>query len=568
MDILNIISWIKGKQVVTTADPNTTVLPLGIRTPRRQDAYLPVVMTVSDFAAQMPAGPTGAQGPIGPQGVAGPVGPAGLEWQGAWSATGVYAIDDAVGYGGASWFCIDPVGPSATTPDLDPTNWALLASQGSPGPMGPQGIQGPVGPTGMSSLPYSNVLFVDPINGDDLTALSNRFDKPYLSIAAARTAAVALGPTQGNRAFIYIRRGFYIAGIQLTNYVDFYCEPGVVFVTNASVTDAGVSVISNVYGSLKMNSTNGINITGSSSYCTIEFDEIITTYPSISVVCTSVNNRITINGNYILSNGFSGGCGLTIRYASNVTLNITNSINCQHETLQFRYYTGTTTVNCPNINLTAGNIYGGNYKAMLYISDLATTGKITINGNLNCTDTVNYGGLSSGVILWANATPKLVINGDIKGGIIRAISGNTYASAVIEVNGNISSSNLTTIVTDGNGQIVFRNSVIINTGVVAGSYIASINNTAKIFFKDCYFYNGLTDSDLIKIIAVSTNLVIDGCQGYTPGLYGESITATIPVTARIHNSRFNKALSVNVTDLYSPTGMIVDTNTIVPTVII
>jgi hypothetical protein len=89
-----------------------------------------------------PTGATGATGPIGPAGVAGPVGPAGLNWQGVWSATGVYVLDDAVSYGGASWFCIDPVGPSATTPNADPTNWALLASQGSPGPMGPQGPPG------------------------------------------------------------------------------------------------------------------------------------------------------------------------------------------------------------------------------------------------------------------------------------------------------------------------------------------------------------------------------------------------------------------------------------------
>jgi len=146
MDILNIISWIKGKRVVTSVEPNTTVLPVGLRDPRRQDVYLPSVITVANFAAQMPAGPTGAQGPAGPQGVAGPVGPAGLNWQGAWSAAGTYVIDDAVGYGGASWFCIANVGPSVTTPDLDPTNWALLASQGSPGIAGPQGIQGVAGP--------------------------------------------------------------------------------------------------------------------------------------------------------------------------------------------------------------------------------------------------------------------------------------------------------------------------------------------------------------------------------------------------------------------------------------
>jgi hypothetical protein len=145
MDILNFISWIKGKRIFTNIDTTQAVLPVGIKDPKRDDDYLTGVMTVSNFINLLPTGPQGApgaQGPIGPQGVAGPVGPAGLNWQGSWSALGTYVIDDAVGYGGASWFCIDPVGPSAVTPDSDPTNWALLASQGSPGPQGPQGIAG------------------------------------------------------------------------------------------------------------------------------------------------------------------------------------------------------------------------------------------------------------------------------------------------------------------------------------------------------------------------------------------------------------------------------------------
>lgn len=83
-------------------------------------------------------------GPAGPQGVAGPVGPAGLEWQGQWVSGTSYSENDAVGYNGASWFCINATS-GTTSPNLDVTNWALLASQGSPGPQGPQGIQGEPG---------------------------------------------------------------------------------------------------------------------------------------------------------------------------------------------------------------------------------------------------------------------------------------------------------------------------------------------------------------------------------------------------------------------------------------
>lgn len=92
-------------------------------------------------------GPQGVQGPIGPQGPVGPVGPAGLNWQGVWTSGASYVIDDAVGYGGASWFCILATSGS-TAPDLDTTHWALLAAQGAQGPIGPAGAQGPTGATG------------------------------------------------------------------------------------------------------------------------------------------------------------------------------------------------------------------------------------------------------------------------------------------------------------------------------------------------------------------------------------------------------------------------------------
>jgi hypothetical protein len=149
MDILNFISWIRGRRQVTSVDPAQSLLPVALKDGRRDDEYLTGAISVQDFTSQVASViPSGAQGPIGPQGVPGPVGPAGLNWQGAWSATGTYVVDDAVGYAGASWFCINPVGPSATPPNSDLTNWALLAQQGATGPQGPQGIQGIQGPSG------------------------------------------------------------------------------------------------------------------------------------------------------------------------------------------------------------------------------------------------------------------------------------------------------------------------------------------------------------------------------------------------------------------------------------
>lgn len=155
MDILNWLYLAKNKFVRTTPGNLKDLMIFGAKvgTSKRGDVYQNYAMEIEDFATILPPGPTGPQGiqgPTGPQGVPGPVGPAGLNWQGAWSAAATYVVDDAVGYNGASWFCIANVGPSATPPNADPTKWALLAAQGATGATGATGAQGPMGPQGPS----------------------------------------------------------------------------------------------------------------------------------------------------------------------------------------------------------------------------------------------------------------------------------------------------------------------------------------------------------------------------------------------------------------------------------
>ena len=96
-------------------------------------------------------GPTGIQGPQGivglqgDQGITGVNGPQGLNWQGTWSAAGVYVVDDAVEYLGSSYFCHNNIGPIDTNPILDTAHWALLTM------IGTGGQTGPIGPTGAAS---------------------------------------------------------------------------------------------------------------------------------------------------------------------------------------------------------------------------------------------------------------------------------------------------------------------------------------------------------------------------------------------------------------------------------
>ena len=52
MDILNFISWIKGRRIVTSVNPTKTLVPVGLKDDRRDDEYLAGAITVADLAAQ------------------------------------------------------------------------------------------------------------------------------------------------------------------------------------------------------------------------------------------------------------------------------------------------------------------------------------------------------------------------------------------------------------------------------------------------------------------------------------------------------------------------------------
>ena len=118
---------------------------------------------ILDLVSSPSQGPMGPQGNAGPTGPQGPAGPAGLNWQGDWLSGETYVVDDAVGYGGASYFCIS--GTSGTTiPSADTDHWALLASQGAIGPAGPAGPQGPQGPAGadaVATIPPKTIGFIE-----------------------------------------------------------------------------------------------------------------------------------------------------------------------------------------------------------------------------------------------------------------------------------------------------------------------------------------------------------------------------------------------------------------------
>jgi hypothetical protein len=139
---------------------------------------------VGSNGAAGPTGPTGAsgstgsqgpQGPQGPTGPTGPRGPIGVAWQGPYAPSTVYFRNDTVSYAGSSWICV--VAETTQTPNIESSDWELLAlvgdvgptgetgqpgaqgiqgSPGEPGPSGDEGPQGPQGATGPAGPGFSN----------------------------------------------------------------------------------------------------------------------------------------------------------------------------------------------------------------------------------------------------------------------------------------------------------------------------------------------------------------------------------------------------------------------------
>src|ERR671930_667108 len=99
---------------------------------------------------QGPQGEQGIQGIPGPQGNTGATGATGTSGQGfnfkgAFVPNSNYSLDDVVTYNGSSYVALQ-ANNGTRTPDVDGTDWALMAQQGA---IGAQGQIGPTGPPGI-----------------------------------------------------------------------------------------------------------------------------------------------------------------------------------------------------------------------------------------------------------------------------------------------------------------------------------------------------------------------------------------------------------------------------------
>ncbi len=105
-------------------------------------------------------GPSGPQGNTGQSGAAGPAGAAGLNFRGNWNAAYMYAVTDAVTFGGSTY--VATVANTNVAPDQNASLWNLLAAAGATGPAGATGTAATVQVGSVTTLaPGSNATVLN-----------------------------------------------------------------------------------------------------------------------------------------------------------------------------------------------------------------------------------------------------------------------------------------------------------------------------------------------------------------------------------------------------------------------
>jgi len=413
----------------------------------------------------------------------------------------------------------------------------------------------------MNKGSFSNykISYVDINRGNNTTALVDRIDKPYATIASA-----IFGLTSSySDGVIYIKKGIYTESAPLVNNVDYYCEQGVIFSQNGFIDSYG-SVSSNVYGFasfLGSNSSLSPLVVNNSSNINFNFDQINNSQVAIKIIGNGSN--VNIKGN-IINTLSAVGYGISIEGSSNVNLKIRDGILGAYDTILVKSgYSGILNIDTPyiRVNGTLGNL--GVQSGIVHALKVQNfvTGTINIKSNIE-NNSVTFGGgdnsalnISSGIIN---------IDGNIKGNIGYGVYLPIGNASKIKINGDIYSQIEALVLLNDNTQINIKNSTIKSDGLGINPQVIYINSLGSVYINNSIIYNTLTDTSIINIYNVGSTLGIYNSLGYSPGTLGNFITSTSNFTSGIHNTRSNKDNNTTISDIFDPSGFIYDTNLFLP----
>lgn len=586
-NITNFLNLITNRKVKTsTTIAGSDLIPLGTKDPNFVGGYQPTAIEFSELAAAIGSGGVQSVTDNGGGGVSvdntDPINP-------VVSFTGVFKDGTLSGNGTFG----TPLSANYQAPAVDGTTVTGDGTGGNPlvAPFQSPAVDGvtitgdgtPGNPLVAASsggtVNYSNVLFVDAINGNDATGAINDFTKPFLQMTGSLYfLLLTLTPTANNRVLVYVRRGSYFGGnINLFNYVDYYFEPGAVL-TSFTLADYGTSVECKIFGKGLFNGLNFagsqelLRITGASSKVIFEFDEINIEGAAFGIFGGS---SVSISGRKVFSQTFGTGYGMTTRTTGTVVVNITEEFAAWHDPISFSSFAGKFYMTCPRIYLHEGNLYGGNFKHVV-IARNNLGGEAVINGDLIVNSVAGYYGGNSGALAqWTDGWMTIRINGNIYSENQFGIYGlGSSGAARLIVNGDVRTNHLVGYIAS-NCNMVFRNGTLMNwnnlVGVSEGYPVFSVAGSAKVWVENCHLHSlglGATYPNIAAIWKDTTaaqlsvnNSVHSGAD--TPGFFIRNSVAGQPVNnVRIMNCRATKPLDTNIVDLLAPSGFIQDPNII------
>jgi hypothetical protein len=270
-------------------------------------------------------------------------------------------------------------------------------------------------------------------SGNDSTGLVQRFDKPFLTIAAARAAALVAftSRTVNSRVKIIVESGNYLEGIIIDNFIDYDLGNSVISPLNASpntqscIADNGSSYTvipavakgeynAMIYGNATFNSAN---TTPSNGYYGIGITNANSVDLNLYVQCNRINSeyydsifmvtgKATVYANYIYCaktdvNTYSPirlSCG-----ASNPpTLSVFNALIFNNTSLainacvMFQNSSGSAVNKCMLTNCQVGSYSSSVGAISCGVNSALGIGQITLNNTTIFTDTASVPALTDG----------------------------------------------------------------------------------------------------------------------------------------------------------------------------
>lgn len=413
------------------------------------------------------------------------------------------------------------------------------------------------------------IVYVDPNNGNNLTGAVGKPNLPYQSIASAMIGITGSAYSSTNRGLIHLRKGNYTEVARLENNVDYYCEPGVVFTENGFRDYSAVT--SNIWGGV---SFIGIDpsltpiVLQYNSTVVLNFD-VVDNYQSIGRLYGNSSN-LTMAGNRITNRG-QAGYGLSVENGSSLTLRVRDFVRGAYDTIRFQStYSGNSLIETPYI-FSDGSIGSSGVSATLtkaLFVGSAATGVVWVKGNIHEVSPTYIGGNQAAAMLMGG---NVTIDGNVSGN-------NSYGLYVYEspitpffsrfsvvVNGDITSKREALYVDHDYMDVNVKNSLIKSDGIGAFTQSVYMGSSASMYFSNSTIYNGLTDSNIMRVEAEESTIGIYNSLAYSPGTNGIFLYCTYSdYTIGLHNLRSNKDNADNITDLFDPSGFIYDPYLFVP----